>query len=140
MDFRLSMLGWAEQLSTKSKTFLFWREIVCQWIEPIPQIFDSSSMLSYSIDIQLAKILRPWNTVGFEIFQLPKVWFFSEPARWAKKSRQVQICQIARMLKFIYEVAEGIMFLTSPRVHQLCFCERFSSKTIERNFLKHGSF
>jgi len=34
-------------------------KIVCQGIEPIPQIFDSSSMLSYSIDIQLAKILRP---------------------------------------------------------------------------------
>jgi hypothetical protein len=27
-------------------------KIVCQGIEPIPQIFDSSSMLSNSIDIQ----------------------------------------------------------------------------------------
>jgi hypothetical protein len=38
--------------------------------------------------------------------------------RWAKKSRQGQICQIARMLKFIYppQRAGGIMFLTSPRV------------------------
>ena len=35
-----------------------------------------------------------------------------DTARWAKKSRQGQICQIARMLK----VAEGIMFWTSPRV------------------------
>jgi hypothetical protein len=38
-------------------------------------------------------------------------------ARWAKKSRRGQICQIARMLKFIYPTqrsfAEGIMFLTS---------------------------
>ena len=57
-------------------------KIVCQGIEPIPQIFDSSSMLSYSIDIQLAKILRPWNTVGFEIFQLPKVWFFLNHPCW----------------------------------------------------------
>ena len=57
-------------------------KFVCQGIEPIPQIFDSSSMLSYSIDIQLPKILRPWNTVGFEIFQLPKVWVFLNHPCW----------------------------------------------------------
>ena len=65
MDFRLSMLVWAEQ-----------------WIKPIPQIIDSSSMLSYSIDIQLVKMLCPWSTVGFEIFQLPKVWFFLNHPCW----------------------------------------------------------
>jgi hypothetical protein len=54
-----------------------------------------------------------------------------------------QICQIARMLKFIYPTqrsCEGHNVSDQSESRRECFCERFSSKTIERNFLKHGSF
>ena len=62
---------------------------------------------------------------------------------WAKKSRQGQICQIASMLKFIFPTQRscgGYNVFDQSESPSVMFCERFSSKTIERNFLKHGSF